>query len=555
MPSGHAKPSRRDLLSLIGAVAGSAAMYQAMTSLGFAAESGYKGPIKLEGDPKGASVLVLGAGLGRHDRGAGIAQRRLQSPGAGVQQPAGRPQLDACAAATASPNSAASRRTANSSRASISIPAHGAFPITIARILDYCKRLSVTLEPFIQVNHNACLHSVKAFGGKPQRIRDIKADFRASRRNCSPRRRNRASSTRPCRRRTRRSCCRRCRSWGALDRNYAYKASLISADFRGYAKDPGGGLGAAPVAGEPLDAVGHPAHRGSGGICGFALPYEFQTTMFQPVGGMDMIGKAFAARGRRPDPLQRQGHPDPAGRSRRHRDLCRLQDGGAPQTGEGRLVRLHHSAVDPQPDPDRCRRADEGGHRRGALRRVGQDRPAVQAPLLGRGRGDLWRHQLHRPADPADRLSEHRDFNRSGKGVLLGAYAVRRRQRLRIRRDAAGGAHRARGRIWRHASTRNTGPSSRTASPWPGTAMPCTLGCAGNWTDEARGSSITTISARSTAGSCWRASMPRTFRPGRRARSSRRSTPSPGCTSAWSKRKAMSYAKNTTEHHAIVRSK
>src|SRR3954447_6987175 len=56
-------PSRRDLLSLIGAVAGSAAMYHAMTALGFASESGYKGPVKLEGDPNGASVLVLGAGL------------------------------------------------------------------------------------------------------------------------------------------------------------------------------------------------------------------------------------------------------------------------------------------------------------------------------------------------------------------------------------------------------------------------------------------------------------------------------------------------------------
>ena len=55
--------SRRDLLSLIGAVAGSAAMYHAMTSLGFASESRYQGPVKLEGDPKGASVLVLGAGL------------------------------------------------------------------------------------------------------------------------------------------------------------------------------------------------------------------------------------------------------------------------------------------------------------------------------------------------------------------------------------------------------------------------------------------------------------------------------------------------------------
>src|SRR4051812_26634623 len=55
--------SRRDLLSLIGALAGSGAMYQAMTSLGFAADSGYKGPIKLDGDVRQSSVLVLGAGL------------------------------------------------------------------------------------------------------------------------------------------------------------------------------------------------------------------------------------------------------------------------------------------------------------------------------------------------------------------------------------------------------------------------------------------------------------------------------------------------------------
>ena len=55
--------TRRDLLSLIGAVSGSAAMYHAMTILGFASDSGYKGPIKLDGDPKGASVLILGAGL------------------------------------------------------------------------------------------------------------------------------------------------------------------------------------------------------------------------------------------------------------------------------------------------------------------------------------------------------------------------------------------------------------------------------------------------------------------------------------------------------------
>ena len=45
--------NRRDLLTMIGVVAGSGAAYQAMTSLGLAAESPYKGPIQLSAAPKG----------------------------------------------------------------------------------------------------------------------------------------------------------------------------------------------------------------------------------------------------------------------------------------------------------------------------------------------------------------------------------------------------------------------------------------------------------------------------------------------------------------------
>jgi len=48
---------------MIGATAGSAAMFQAMSSMGFTAESPYQGPIELQGTPKGASVLILGAGI------------------------------------------------------------------------------------------------------------------------------------------------------------------------------------------------------------------------------------------------------------------------------------------------------------------------------------------------------------------------------------------------------------------------------------------------------------------------------------------------------------
>ena len=55
--------SRRELLRLIGTAAGGSAMYQAMSAMGYAADSPYRGPIDLSGAPKGVSVLVLGAGV------------------------------------------------------------------------------------------------------------------------------------------------------------------------------------------------------------------------------------------------------------------------------------------------------------------------------------------------------------------------------------------------------------------------------------------------------------------------------------------------------------
>ena len=147
--------SRRDLLSLIGTVAGSAAMYQAMTSLGFAADSAYQGPIELSGDVRGASVLILGAGL------AGMtAALELRKAGYKVQvlefnRRRGRPQLDAARRRHALPSSAASTQTCEFEQGFISIRGRGGFPITIAPLLDYCKRLNVALEPFVELNHNA----------------------------------------------------------------------------------------------------------------------------------------------------------------------------------------------------------------------------------------------------------------------------------------------------------------------------------------------------------------------------------------------------------------
>src|SRR3954451_12514721 len=57
------KTTRRQMLMAIGMAGGSAVLYQAMTALAHAAESQFTGPPNLQGARKGASVVVLGAGL------------------------------------------------------------------------------------------------------------------------------------------------------------------------------------------------------------------------------------------------------------------------------------------------------------------------------------------------------------------------------------------------------------------------------------------------------------------------------------------------------------
>src|SRR4051795_4758439 len=80
---------------------------------------------------------------------------------------------------------------------------------------------------------------------------------------------------------------------GRAGQGLCHKANLISAEFRGFAREPGGGLDAAPKPGDPIGLSDILKSRMWRYLQNFAL-HEFQTTMFQPVGGMDMIGKAFA---------------------------------------------------------------------------------------------------------------------------------------------------------------------------------------------------------------------------------------------------------------------
>jgi monoamine oxidase len=266
-------------------------MYQAMTSLGLAAASNYEGPLKLDGDPKGASVLILGAGL------AGlVAALELHKAGYQVQVL----EYNERAGGRCWSLRGGDRYTELGGAEQACVfdkdlyfnPGPWRIPYHHHGILDYCKRLGVALEPFIQVNYNAYVHARNAFGGRPQRFRHVLSDFNGNVAELLAKATSQEKLDQPVSREDKELLLAALRYWGALDTNYTYKANSLTSDRRGYDRDPGGGLNAEPVPSQPI-AFGEILRSRVWYRLALGSLYEYHSTIFQPVGGMDMIAKAF----------------------------------------------------------------------------------------------------------------------------------------------------------------------------------------------------------------------------------------------------------------------
>src|SRR6202140_5100368 len=293
-------PSRRDLLRMIGVTAGGAAMYQAMSSLGLAADSPYRGAIVLRGAPAGASVLILGAGS------AGMcAAYELRNAGYQVQVlefngRAGGRNWSLRGGDSYTELGGLSQQCRFDKDLYIN-PGPWRIPYHHRGMLSYCKRLGVPLEPFLQVNYNAYLHSSRAFGGKPQRFREIKADYQGHVAELLSKATRQNALDAAVSKEDQEKLLESLRDWGALDKTNAYIASNTSSERRGYHKEPGGGLSARPIPSEPIRLTDILDSRLWQGIAGGDM-FDMQTALFQPVGGMGRVGEAF---GRELGPLIR----------------------------------------------------------------------------------------------------------------------------------------------------------------------------------------------------------------------------------------------------------
>ena len=219
---------------MIGVVAGSAAMYHAMTELGYAEGSTFTGPIKLSPPPPGTSVLILGAGV------AGmVAALELRDAGYKVQvleynnRPGGR-NWTLYGGDTYTELGGFTQNVAFDPGQYIN-PGPWRLPYHHQGILHYVNRLGVALEPFTQVNYNAYVHSTEAFGGKPKRYREVQADLHGHVAELLSKCTKQGALDQAVSKEDREMLLAALRNWGALNGNYEYAKGLEASNRRGFA--------------------------------------------------------------------------------------------------------------------------------------------------------------------------------------------------------------------------------------------------------------------------------------------------------------------------------
>ena len=284
--------SRRELLTAIGLVGGAAALYQAMTTMGHAAETQFHGPPNLSGARPRSSVIVLGAGLAGMLAAYELSKAGYQVRILEYQNRAGGRNWSLYGGDTYTELGGATQHL-GFAQGNYLNPGPWRIPHHHRTLLHYCKQFGVALEPFIQFNHNAYVHSADAFGGRPQRYREVAADFEGNVAELLSKAINQKALDADVSPEDREKLLEALRGWGMLDKDMRYVTGLESSEHRGYDRPPGGGVNGAPTPSTVFD-LHDVLYSDVWKNMSFFMNQEFQTTMFQPVGGMGMIGKAFA---------------------------------------------------------------------------------------------------------------------------------------------------------------------------------------------------------------------------------------------------------------------
>jgi len=303
--------TRRSFLSLVGRVGGAAAVHETMTALGWMRmPEAWAGPPKLEkGSGRGRKVLILGAGIGGLTAAYELTKAGYECLILEAQDRAGGRSLTARRGTTVteqSPENGVTQQHCKFDDGLYLNMGPGRLPYHHRRVLHYCHELGVPLEIYVMSTTANLFQSQDAFGGKAMLRRRLETDAQGYISELLAKQVCRGSLDKELTPAERKDLLELLHVFGDLD----------ATGSECYEKDPACGrpggyeycgstragcetltIYEACTAGKPipLKTLLQSRFWDITGDASFYQPLEFewQPTLFQPVGGMDQIVEGF----------------------------------------------------------------------------------------------------------------------------------------------------------------------------------------------------------------------------------------------------------------------
>ena len=295
--------SRRQFLTRVAAAGGHAALYETMVAMGLVGlPTAWAGPPKLKsGIGIGQSVLILGAGIGGLTTAYILNQYGYRCRILEASHRAGGRNHTARRGDTVIEESAENGRTVQQCRFDSGLYMNlgpGRLPYHHRRVLGYCQELGVALEPYIMNTAGNLFQSNDDFGGNPTVYRQIQTDTRGFISELLAKAVNKGSLDEELSADDKWRLLSLLKNFGNLNARHESKHLAYQGSTRaGCGPDPE--KRATP---NPYFSCEVPERGDFSGLLKSdfwnnsfydALEYEWQPTLFQPVGGMDMIVQGF----------------------------------------------------------------------------------------------------------------------------------------------------------------------------------------------------------------------------------------------------------------------
>lgn len=279
--------TRRDFLRQVGSVGGYRATYLTMQALGLLSTAAAAEPLMLEKGGHGTKVVILGAGvaglsaayeLGRAGYDCVVLEARDRVGGRNWSIRRGT-RLDM---------TDGTRQLCEFDSDMYWNAGPARIPSAHQAVLSYCKELGVPLEVEINTSRGARLYNPAANGGKPVEMRQAHNDARGAISELLGKAINRGALDQELTAHDKERMIAFLQTYGDLTPDLVFRGSTRS----GYKSLPAAG----EEVGEQRDPVSFRTLLDIDlwNAVLFEEGFDFQATMFQPVGGMDRIPAAFA---------------------------------------------------------------------------------------------------------------------------------------------------------------------------------------------------------------------------------------------------------------------